>query len=140
MPYATLQNMIDRYSNDSLLIVADRDDNGAIDIAIVDEAISDATAEIDTYVAAKYDLPLAVVPKVLTRLCIDIAMYRLSADADMATEERRLRYEDAVKLLVRISNGVVSLGLDEPPVTTNGAASVTSNERRFRRKSMNRLL
>ena len=138
--YATQQNIIDRISNDSLLIIADRDDDGAVDTAIVDEAISDATAEIDTYVAAKYDLPLAVVPKVLTRLCVDIAVYRLSVDADLGTEERRKRYEDAVKLLVRISEGKVSLGLEEPAVTTNGAASVTSNDRRFKRKSMNRLL
>lgn len=140
MPYATQQDIIDRYSNDALLIIADRDDDGIVDSPIVNQAIDDATAEIDTYMAAKYDLPLAIIPDVLTRLCVDIVVYRLSADADMATEERRKRYEDAVKLLVRISEGKVSLGLEEPPVTTNGAASVTSNDRRFKRNSMNRLL
>lgn len=136
MIYATLQNMIDKYSNESVLLVADRDDNGVIDTDIVDKALIAASAEIDGYVAAKYELPLPVLPELLNGLCIDIAMYQLSADADMSTDEKRLRYDDAVKLLVRISQGKVSLGIPTPPASSNGAVIITSAERRFTRKSM----
>ena len=79
MAYATQQNMIDRYGDDQLLIVADRDNDSVVDAAVIEQALLDATAEIDTYVAAKYALPLSTVPTVLTRLCVDISMYRLTA-------------------------------------------------------------
>lgn len=133
MPYATQQNIIDRYGEEALLLLADRDNDGVIDSTVVDQTLADASAEIDTYVAAKYDLPLAVVPDVLIRLCVDIAIYRLASDADMATEERRQRYDDAVALLARIGKGTASLGLDVPPPSTNEAVVVNSQPRRFTR-------
>jgi phage gp36-like protein len=133
MAYATQQNMADRYGDDQLLIVADRDNDSVVDAAVIEQALLDATSEIDTYVAAKYALPLATVPTVLTRLCVDISMYRLAADRDIATEERRKRYEDAVYLLRRIATGEVSLGISTPPPSSNGAVVVTSQARRFGR-------
>lgn len=133
MPYATQQDIIDRYSQEALLIIADRDDDQVIDSAVVDQALADATAEIDTYLAAKYSLPLAVVPDVLIRLSVDIVMYRLAADADMATEERRQRYEDAINLLDRIAKGTASLGMSEPPKSSNGVVKLISKIRRFGR-------
>jgi phage gp36-like protein len=133
MAYATQQNIVDRYGDDQLLIVADRDNDSVVDAAVVEQALLDATAEIDTYVAAKYTLPLATTPVVLTRLCVDISMYRLAADRDIATEERRKRYEDAVYLLRRIATGEVSLGIQTPPPSSNGAVVITSQPRRFGR-------
>lgn len=133
MAYATQQNMIDRYGDDQLLIVADRDNDSVVDAAVIEQALLDASAEIDTYVAAKYALPLSTVPTVLTRLCVDISMYRLAADRDIATEERRKRYEDAVYLLRRIATGEVSLGIQTPPPSSNGAVVITSQSRRFGR-------
>ncbi|CCU70934.1 gp436 family protein [Thalassolituus oleivorans] len=133
MAYATQQNMADRYGDDQLLIVADRDNDSVVDAAVIEQALLDASAEIDTYVAAKYALPLSTVPTVLTRLCVDISMYRLAADRDIATEERRKRYEDAVYLLRRIATGEVSLGIQTPPPSSNGAVVVTSQARRFGR-------
>jgi phage gp36-like protein len=135
MPYATQQQATDRYGADALLVIADRDGDGVIDADVLDQALADASAEIDTYLAARYQLPLATVPEVLVRLCVDITVYRLAADADMATDERRKRYEDAVALLVRISKGDVSLGLPVPPPSSNGVVSVTSQPRRFGRGS-----
>jgi len=133
MIYATTQDIIDRYSNDTLLLIADRDNDSVVDAIVVDQALADASAEIDGYLATKYELPLSVAPDVLIRPCVDIVVYRLSADADMATEERRVRYEDAVKLLERISKGIVSLGLPTPPPSSNGGVTFTGNKRRFGR-------
>lgn len=136
MPYATQQDIVDRYSQETLLLLADRDGDQVIDSAVVDQALADASAEIDTYVAAKYDLPLQQVPEVLKRLCVDIVIYRLSSDADMATEEKRQRYEDAIALLARIAKGTVSLGLDVPPPSTNGVVNISSQPRRFSRRRL----
>lgn len=133
MVYATQQDIENRYGTDALLVIADRDDDQVIDADVVSAALEDASAEIDSYVGAKYTLPLPTVPRVLSQLCVDIAFYKLSADVDMATEERRKRYDDAIDLLKRFSRGEVTLGLPQPPQTTNGVAYMQAQPRRFKR-------
>ncbi|WP_040728227.1 gp436 family protein [Thiomicrorhabdus sp. Kp2] len=133
MNYATQIDIENRYGTDSLLVVADRNDDQVVDAEVVTAALEDASAEIDSYVGVKYALPLATVPRVLSQLCVDIAFYKLSADADMATEERRQRYDDAIGLLKRFSRGEVTLGLPQPPQTNNGVAYIQSKPRRFKR-------
>lgn len=109
--YATVQDVIDRYGNDALLLIADRDNDGLVDNAIVDTALADASAQIDAYLAVKYTLPFATAPALLVSLCVDIALYRLSAERDVATDERRRRFDDALQLLERLSNGDASFGI-----------------------------
>ena len=134
MPYATPEQITDRYGEEALLLLADRDGDGQVDAEVLEQALADATAEIDAYLAAKYELPLAKTPEVLVRLCVDIAAYRLASDADTGTEERRKRYEDVVKLLGRIAKGEVRLGRADP--SSADGASVESPERIFNRKTL----
>jgi len=136
MAYATQQDMEDRYGHDALLMVADRDNDGEIDTEVVVRALSDATAEIDPYLASRYSMPLAEVPDLLVRLCVDIAFYRLSGDADTYTEEKRQRYEDTVSLLSRIASGKVSLGLATPPPSVGGGVVISGPVRLFSRDTM----
>lgn len=131
--YATQQDMIDRYGEDDLLIAADHDGDGVADAAVVTQGLSDATDVIDTHIGARYTLPLTTVPAVLKRLCVDIAIYLMSKPPSV-TEEKRKRYEDAVKLLQAISTGKVSLGISssESAATTDGAeTNKTSSDRIF---------
>ena len=134
MSYATADQVEERYGADLLLLLRDRDGDGVADAAVLDRALADAAGEIDTYLAAKYDLPLAETPAVLTRLAVDITVYRLSSEADLLTDERRRRYEDALKLLVRIARGEASLGLRSPGAPSR--ATATSRPRRFSRETM----
>jgi phage gp36-like protein len=132
MAYADLAALQARYSQDAILLVADRDQDGVIDAGVIEQATADATAEIDGYVGALHRLPLASVPEVLVRLCCDITLYRLSADAGSGTEEKRKRYEDAVALLRRIASGEVSLGMPTPAEEeTSGFAFFESQPKRF---------
>ena len=135
MSYATTEQISERYGADVLLLLADRDRDGAADAAVVEQALADAAAEIDTYLAAKYDLPLTETPDILTRLAVDIAVYRLAAEADLSTDERRKRYEDAVKLLERVARGEASLGLADPPASAYGGVKISRRPRRFSRKT-----
>lgn len=110
MPYATQVDIIERYGEDVLYALADRNRDGTLDEEAISRALVDATAEIDSYLASRYPLPLSATPKIVVILCVDIALYRLSPDH--VTEERRKRYEDAVKMLRLISDGKVSLGIE----------------------------
>ncbi len=141
MPYATQQNITDRYSRDMLLLIADRDGDGIADPEVVDPAIDDASAEIDTYVGKRYELPMAApLPEVLTRLCVDIVVYRLADGADVGTEEKRKRYEDAISLLRLIARGEVTLGVAEATTSSSNVVESSGSNRRFNRDSMGGLL
>lgn len=139
MSYATPAQVIERYDEHTITTIADRDNDGSPDTAVLERALADASAEIDTYLAAKYDLPLASTPEVLTRLASDIALYRLASEADRGTDERRQRYEDAVALLRRLASGEASLGLPSPGAPSRAytsVGSVTGRPRRFTRETM----
>ena len=45
---------------------------------LVEGAIEDADAEIDGYLAKRYDVPMSPAPKVLNKFSKDIAVYNLS--------------------------------------------------------------
>jgi phage gp36-like protein len=84
----------------------------AINTSFIDQALADASAEIDGYLDGRFALPLTDAPAVLNRLACDVAIYRLQSLRpihDMA--DARQRYEDAVQLLVRVARGEVTLGL-----------------------------
>jgi len=68
--YATQQDIVDRYSADALLMVTDRDGN--VDVQQVLRALEDADDEINTYIGKRYPLPLVMVPRVITRVALDL--------------------------------------------------------------------
>jgi len=107
MTYATQADLVDRFGETELAQRTNRVDGLTIDTAVLGRALADADAEIDGYLAARYTLPLASAPVVLTRLAADIARYRLYDDG--TPEAVRQRYEDAVSLLKRLSSGDVQL-------------------------------
>lgn len=135
MPYAVQQDIIDRYGSDALYVAFDRDNNSVLDTDAVSRSLSDASEEIDTYLIGRYPLPLATTPKILTFICVDIALYK-GSNATAVTEEKRTRYEDAVRLLTKISKGEISLGLEKPEQGGKGGASFVSAERRFTRDTL----
>ena len=136
MAYASPEQLISRY-REALEVLVPGEQEGTIDEAALAQPLVDASNEIDAYLAARYPLPLDETPGVLVRIAADIAIYRLSSEADSLTEERRTRYEDAVKLLKAISRGEASLGLPDPdPSPSTEGASITQSDRVFSRESL----
>lgn len=114
MTYATQADIEELYGADALY-VADRDGDGTAEAGAVTRAIEEAAAEIDSHIGARYTLPLAQTPPILRRICVDIAIYRLALSHDALSEEMRVRYDDAVKHLVRLAKGDASLNLPADP-------------------------
>lgn len=123
MAYATAQNIIDRYGEQELLLVADRDNDGISDVDVIATALNDSTDEINVYVASNYTLPLDPVPSVLVRICVDITMYRLATNAGTLTDEKKERYKSCVSMLDRIASGKLSIGVQAAPEMQNLASS-----------------
>ncbi len=131
MTYATQQNMIDRFGQQELVELTDKDNIGEINAALMALALADADAEINAYLAGRYTLPLAGAPPVLAKFAADIARYGLYGAR--APEQVKARYDDAVKFFKLLAQGTVSLGLDtvNVPVADAGGARVQAAERVF---------
>ncbi len=82
MAYATQEDLEERYGTLELIQLTDRADppEGAADSATVERAIADASAEIDSYLAAHYTLPLTTVPDRLNTCACVLARRYLYAD------------------------------------------------------------
>jgi phage gp36-like protein len=107
MAYAQPSDMIARYPNRDLVQLTNEDPTQTVvNQTVLQQALADASAEIDGYLESRFTLPLSDPPAVLARLACDVAMYRLQALPplhDLA--EARKRYEDAVAVLVRVADG-----------------------------------
>lgn len=124
MPYATQQNLIDRFGEPELIQLTDRAQTGAIDAAVLDQAIADADAEINSYLTA-YSLPLLVVPANLVRVACDIARYYLYDD--QMVESVKQRYDNAIAWLKLVAAGKIVLPAD----ATGELPEPTSNDVEF---------
>lgn len=132
--YISKTSLQDRYSEERVTFAADDDADGQLDPNKVSDAIGDAEAEINSYLASAYTLPLpgvtdredpeanTSVPPELRRVAVDIAMYRMVPEHDRLTKERRRRYDDAVKWLEKVACKKVQL-------TVSGAATASKISR-----------
>lgn len=78
----------------------------------IEEALQDASEEIDSYIAVKYVLPLPSIPSTLKRIACNIARYRLYFQ--QPTEEVENRYKAEIDFLKRIADGKATLNILNP--------------------------
>lgn len=131
--YATKIDMTDEFGADELAQLTDRSGGGAIDDTVLGQALDSATEEIDSYLAAKYSLPLDTVPAALVPKCADIARYRLYKDAppDVVTE----RYKAAIRWLENVAKGIIALPVDPAPAS-HDLPQFTDPDRIFTRDTL----
>ena len=118
--YATIEHLQTRYSERALRLMTDTNAQ-AVNVSVAQNALTDASAEIDTYLGQRYVLPLVATQSTndnvvteyhpaLIRLACDIAVYRLQTLRPMDDiKDARQRYEDAIKLLNQMVKGDVLL-------------------------------
>ena len=127
MLYCTRADLIARFGETEVVYLeAGRDD-------ALNEVIADASALIDSYLAGRYQLPLAAVPAVLMRISRDLVRYAADNAPDDTITRRR---DDAVKFLESLAMGRITLGLpvDAEP-EANDAAEMISEPLLWSRKS-----
>ena len=88
--------------------------SGSVNLGIVDQAIQGAGILIDGYIGRRYTLPLSVVPPLLGKLAVDLAVYDLYRRRNELniSEGMQLTYRNAIAMLKGIADGSVSIGLD----------------------------
>jgi len=129
--YCTRDDLVDRFGEGD---IADLEDGRPNAMA---EAIEDASALIDGYVAGRYPLPLAEVPAILKRIARDLVRYSLDVDPDDSVTKRR---DEAVSYLKDLAKGNAALGvaqaaephsLDVAEMQSDGHVFSRQNTREF---------
>ncbi len=139
MTYVTKQDLIDRFGEEGLIQLTDRDGTlNAVDDVVLGRAIGDAVSLANTYLAKVYRLPLALVPAALTKICSDLAWYYLHGDAADKDAKVTRDYTAALSWLRDVSKGVVELevGGETPPQAGGGSVQAVAPSRVFTRDSL----
>lgn len=105
--YCTADDLVLRFGPDEISQLTDYNRDGDADPAVLNQAIADTAAEIDSYISARYPLPLDTVPAVLELHACDICRYRLFNQG--APEEVAERYTIAIRWLKDVAQGKAQL-------------------------------
>lgn len=138
MSYATLADLIEQFGDHEVIAITDRNRDGMPDQGVVDSALQRAGDTMNAYLAARYALPLAFVPRQLVDICCDITRYKLCGADVTETDVVRLRYKDALKTLELIRDGKIDIGLTDvnPPVGDIASVHVVGGGRLFDRNRL----
>jgi phage gp36-like protein len=122
MSYCTVDDLRKLIPEDMLIQLTDDENAGAVATSRVEEAIRQADAEIDSYLAAGYAIPLNPVPEIAKKCSVDIAAYNLySRRVEEVPATRSERYKNAVGLLKNIAEGTASVfAVPEPEAAAAG--------------------
>lgn len=137
MPYCTRADLEARLGPHLLRELTDLETTGAANDSRIQQAILDASAQVDAYAAMRYPVPFSPVPEFIRRVAIDLAVHRLfeargfDAQADGAIVEA---HRAAIRFLEHLAAGRVSIGAAQPP--KDQGASLHAAERRFTRDRM----
>lgn len=108
-PYAEQDDIVALYDERLLENIAWDDDAEAIDTTMVSSALTRATDFMNSYIGARYRLPLATTPKVFVQPCVDIAVYFIAHDAGRLTDEIKDRFKMQIGWLKDVSAGRATL-------------------------------
>lgn len=140
MTYAVKQDLIDRFGERELVQLTDRANKppSTVDDVVVGRALGDADGTIDGYVGKQYDLPLTVVPPILTKIAADLARYYLHGEAAGEDSKVTRDYQAAISWLKDVAKGLIAIddGGDTPAQAGGGAIKTSAPNRVFTRDSL----
>jgi len=135
MSYCAESDLKARFGEQEIDDLLDRDNSGAADTNALASAQTDCDALINGYLAAKYTTPLDPIPDLIVGIACNVCRYILWGNR--APEEVRKRYEDSLKQLKDISNGVITLPSDQvEQLETAGGISYVEPDRVFTMSSL----
>lgn len=134
--YLSLEAFIQRSGVDEAVRLTDEAGTGTIDAARLDAALQDAQALVDSYLGARYRVPLTLpAPAPIPTLAFDLAVARLyRGELPAGVEAKR---DEAIRLLKDLAAGKAAIPVAPPPTTTSPApVLVEPHDRLFSRKRM----
>ncbi len=133
--YCTEADLLARFGEQELIELTDMDDRGIVDSAKITAAINDASAQIDAYLASRYQLPLSNVPTELKQHCCHIARFNLYRNG--APDDVKENRNNALGFIKDVAKGIASLGVSDSSAqaSTTDAVFMESDGLTFGRKN-----
>lgn len=125
MPYITNTDIQERVGPSTYLQLADDNNDGVADAAVVDEVRLGAEGEVSAYLARRYQAPIdasgdANLAGLLASVALDVAEYRLRLRRPPVPLDTQRRYDRTVAWLRAVAGGVIAL---PSAATLSGPAS-----------------
>ncbi|MDY0212556.1 MAG: DUF1320 domain-containing protein [Desulfuromonadaceae bacterium] len=138
--YTSLAQIKERMPEHILIALTDDQATGTVGAAVVERAIVDADAEIDSRLSNRYTTPVDPVPTLLQRLSLDLAIEIIYSNRpDVETPEAIVRAaKNARQLLVDIGSKRADLPGQAEATTPTAAsgASFSASGRLFSRATL----
>jgi phage gp36-like protein len=135
--YATIQDMIDRFTQTEILRLSATTNvlPVAIEAVTVNRALDDATALVESYLRKRYFVPVDATADIIRATCI-LARYDLATGGDKEpTTQMKEDRASTIKWLEGIASGMVSLD-GATPASSGGKARMSDRPRVFTPDSM----
>lgn len=136
--YVTVDVMVRKFGESELVTLTDneRPYQDVINHDKLQAAMDAANTEIDCYIAGRYKLPLQTIPPFLTDLACNMARYHACLGNVATNGDIQMRYDSAIKVLEKISKGLIQLGgspagESEPIKTSSNNVILTVGRRDF---------
>jgi phage gp36-like protein len=128
MAYSVQADIEKEIETAKLVQLADDNNDGVADAAVITESIARADGIIDSYLATRYPVPVSPVPALIRTSSVDIALYFLFTRRDQMTDPRRDAYKEAIKRLEAIAEGAATLPGVTGVVAESGGPKGTRTE------------
>lgn len=109
MSYATPKDFKVKYDIQIIGRLTDESGNDEAIDTVLSAFINDASAFIDTFISARYTLPLASTPGELRRANLIVAYYDLVSRKPPISEDEQKFYDDIIEWLQMIKDGELDL-------------------------------
>lgn len=146
--YCTVAEVLEKIKDDMMNVIIgdeyieDEREREEKIAGLCENAISDACAEIDGYLAKRYRVPFTKTPQVINKFAKDISVYNLVSRTGIDESDREKtflnRYNAAIKFLLDVAKGIISIGVEEKGGSSEAANGfkMKSSGRVFSRDSM----
>lgn len=118
MAYSTQADLEKSLSPAQLVQLTDDDRDGVPDAAIVAEAITNADATIDSYLAARYPVPRSPVETVIRTASVSLAIWHIYNRRTIVNEAVSERYKATIAFLKALAEGKATLGVTPAPAAS----------------------
>lgn len=124
--YCSSSDLSTRLTAAQVVALADDDGDGVADTSVVDAAITDADAEIDVWLAPRYQVPFTTAPAFIASASATLAAERLfRRHRDTPPEALQASIDETRAMLERISKGQADLPEDDEAVGRARSDSTT---------------
>jgi phage gp36-like protein len=125
-PYATRADVLARYEKEVVDRICWDHDQELASLDKLDAGLVDASTEIDSYLSARYAVPVNPAPAILRSINVDLGLYYTALTSEKLFSELSVRVENWRKHLKMIAEGKVGLGVrvDQEPDPSSGGPTL----------------